>query len=152
MKKLFLVLAAVVAMSFAANAQSNAFGLRFGGGSGYGAELSYQQGLGGNRLELDLGLSKNNDSYFHLTGMYHWVMNINGGLNWYIGPGAQLGYCTNHGLGVAIGGQLGIEYKFNIPLQIALDIRPLWNFLIPDNCGALQTFGFDGAFSIRYCF
>ena len=65
MKKFFLVLAAVVAMGFAANAQDNAIGIRFGGGSGYGAELSYQQGLGGNRLEVDLGLSKNTDNYFH---------------------------------------------------------------------------------------
>ena len=94
MKKFFLVLAAVVAMGFAANAQDNAIGIRFGGGSGYGAELSYQQGLGGNRLEVDLGLSKNTDNYFHLTGMYHWVLPISGGFNWYVGPGAQLGYCS----------------------------------------------------------
>lgn len=146
-------MAAVVAMSFAANAQSNSFGLRFGGGSGYGAELSYQQGLGGNRLEVDLGLSRNNDNYFHLTGMYQWVMNISGGLNWYLGPGAQIGYCTNHGLGLGIGGQIGIEYKFgNIPLQISFDFRPLWNVMIPEYCGNLSSFGYDGAFSIRYCF
>ena len=152
MKKFFLVLAAVVAMGFAANAQDNAIGIRFGGGSGYGAELSYQQGLGGNRLEVDLGLSKNTDNYFHLTGMYHWVLPISGGFNWYVGPGAQLGYCSNHGLGLALGGQIGIEYKFSIPLQISLDIGPLWNVLIPEHCGALSTFGYDGAFSIRYCF
>ena len=40
MKKLFIVLFAVVAFGFASNAQ-NAIGIRFGGGNGYGAELSY---------------------------------------------------------------------------------------------------------------
>ena len=41
MKKLLLVLVAVLGLSFAANAQN--IGGRFGGGKGYGAELSYQQ-------------------------------------------------------------------------------------------------------------
>ncbi len=154
MKKFFMVLAAVVAMGFAANAQDNALGLRFGGGNGYGAELSYQKGLGANRLELDLGLSNNsNDNYFHLTGMYQWNWNISGGWNWYVGPGAQLGYCSNHGFGLSVGGQLGIEYKFSIPLMISLDIRPLWNVVRPDKCAVLnRAYGLDGSLSVRYCF
>ena len=54
MKKLLLVLVAVMGLTFAANAQN--IGVRLGGGQGFGAELSYQQGLGGmNRLEADLG-------------------------------------------------------------------------------------------------
>ncbi|MBR0073268.1 MAG: hypothetical protein IJP95_05465, partial [Bacteroidales bacterium] len=56
MKKILFIIAAVFTMTATANAQNNAFGLRLGGGQGYGAELSYQRGLGGNRLELDLGL------------------------------------------------------------------------------------------------
>ncbi len=36
----------------------NAMGLRFGGGNGYGPEISYQRGLRNiNRLEFDLGLN-----------------------------------------------------------------------------------------------
>ena len=58
MKKNFLVLAIVLAGFFTAQAQVNphAIGLRFGGGTAFGGELSYQMGMGSsNRLELDLG-------------------------------------------------------------------------------------------------
>jgi hypothetical protein len=70
-----------------------------------------------------------------------------------VGPGAQLGYCSNHGFGLSVGGQLGIEYKFSIPLMISLDIRPLWNVVRPDNCAVLnRAYGLDGSLSVRYCF
>lgn len=154
MKKLFLFLAAVVTMGLAANAQSDAIGLRFGGGSGFGAEISYQKGLGGNRLEVDLGLSNgSHDTYMHLTGMYHWTMNIVDKLDWYVGPGAQVGFCSNHGLGLSIGGQLGIEYKFSFPLQVSLDVRPLYYLIAPRECGVLRSnFGLDCSLGVRYCF
>jgi len=60
MKKLFSSLAFVVSMIGAVSAQvdGKAIGLRFGGVSGLGAEISYQHPLSDvNRLELDLGLN-----------------------------------------------------------------------------------------------
>lgn len=152
MKKVFLLLVAVVTLGFAANAQDNAIGLRFGGGQGYGAEISFQKGLGANRLEIDLGLSNNGDGYYNLSGIYQWVGNLAADLNWYIGVGANVGYCANHGLGLAACGQLGIEYNFpSLPLQVSLDARPQYEFLLPENCWR-HGFGYGACLAIRYRF
>lgn len=158
MRTKVLLLALIFNLSFIGMSQVNphALGLRFGGSNfGLGGELSYQHGFGdANRLELDLGFRGN--SYYRstiITGIYHWVWNITDGLNWYIGPGAQLG--LYHGSGssaiwLALGGQIGLEYDLNqhdIPLLIGLDTRPM--FLLNSGYGG---FGYGGAFSIRYTF
>ena len=69
MKKVLLIMVAVLGFAFAANAQ-NAIGLRFGGGSSYGEEISYQKDLGANRLEFDLGANLPSLNFFYLAGIY----------------------------------------------------------------------------------
>lgn len=154
MKKLFLALVAVFALSMTANAQNN-LGVRIGGGQGYNAELSWQHGLGGNRLELDLGWH-NGEHYdaFDLTGIYQWTGEIGSGFGWYAGIGANLGYFDyeigDSDVALAIAGQGGIEYKFDaIPIQLSLDIRPRF-YIIPDMDDRFH-WG-DIALGIRYCF
>ena len=164
MKKLMITFLAVLAFGIAGNAQVNphAIGIRGGGGNfGIGGELSYQHGFGdANRLEADLGWRGNNgnNGYSHiaLTGIYHWVWNLTGGLNWYVGPGAQLGLyshkhdTSNDGITLGLGGQIGLEYDFNdlgAPLLLGLDTRPMWGFI-----GGTSGFGYGGAFSLRYTF
>ena len=65
MKKVFFTAILLVGVTFASQAQTiskHAIGLRFGGGNGYGAEVSYQHALGdNNRLELDLGWRNDDD-------------------------------------------------------------------------------------------
>lgn len=152
MKKLLLVLIAVIGISFAANAQNNAIGVRLG----TDAEVSLQLGMGNNnRLELDLGVNGlmtwKEYRFFSLTGIYQWHWNIVEGLGWYVGPGAQVSYfqttAGNNYFNVSVGGQIGLDYKFNIPLQLSLDARPMWNFL-----GNYAGFGWGACFGIRYCF
>ena len=95
MKKILFVSIFALMFSMFASAQvnPNAIGLRFGGGSLGGAEVSYQKGLGSNRLELDFGWGGNsNHSRMYLSGIFHWNWNIVEGLNWYVGPGASIGY------------------------------------------------------------
>jgi len=153
MKKLFLALVAVFALATTVNAQNN-LGVRLGGGQGYGAELSYQHGLGSNRLELDLGWS-NNDSWssISLTGIYQWMGEISGNFGWYAGVGAHVGiwtydYSDDTDIALALAGQAGIEYKFDaVPIQLSLDIRPRF-YLIPDT----DFHWGDIALGIRYCF
>lgn len=156
MKKLLLAIVAVFALSMTANAQNHALGVRLGGGQGYGAELSYQHGLGGNRLEFDLGLH-NGDHHtaFSLTGIYQWTGEIGSGFGWYAGVGARLGYWSyddnvnsDSDVAIALAGQLGIEYTFKpVPIQLSLDIRPCF-YLIPNT----DFHWGDIALGIRFCF
>ena len=154
MKKVLFTLLAVFALSFAASAQNNAIGLRFAGGSGYAAEISYLQGLGSNRIELDLGLTNSFDNNYHyanLTGVYQWCFNITGGLGWFVGAGANLGVHfaknENPAFGLGVDGQIGLEYKFSFPLQLSFDVRPQYDLI-----GSASGFGWGGALGVRYMF
>lgn len=121
-----------------ANAQEiskNAIGLRLGDSDGLGAEISYQRAIGdNNRIEADLGWrnSKNVDA-FKLTGLYQWVWNIDGNFNWYAGAGGGI-VSWNHdksdtsGTALFAAGDVGIEYNFDIPLLLSLDVRPELGF------------------------
>ena len=160
MKKLFLSAVMLIGLAFASNAQeisNNALGLRLGDNNGFGGEVSYQRTLGSNnRLELDLGW-RNNDNYdaYKLVGLYQWVWNIDGGFNWYAGYGGGLGsYSSDEpkddsGTFFIAAGNLGIEYNFDIPLLLSLDIRPE---LYVGNDFRDDNFGPDIALGIRFQF
>lgn len=165
MKK--IIVTAIIIFSFVqfgqAQVQPHAIGLRLGGNSGVSqAEISYQHGLSErNRLELDLGFgSSRYHSRVQFTAIYHWVWNIDGGFNWYLGPGASVvlrtyekdhphfDYYSDSYVNVALGGQIGLEYDFSssgTPLQVSLDARPMWDF-VGDRAGL----GWGGALGIRY--
>ena len=142
MKKFIVILAALVCFATAASAQSRAIGIR----ATYGAELSYQHDLGGNFLEADLGWFHDG---FYVTGVYDFILGSEGNFNFYAGPGAALGFYSTpdaSGFNAGIAGQLGMEYNFNIPLQLSLDWRPVFNFIH-------GGFGWQGvALGIRYRF
>lgn len=160
MKKLILLFAVFATFTFAASAQEiadNAIGLRLGDDDGFGAEISYQRALGeNNRLELDLGIrSGNNYDGFKLTGLYQWVWHLDGSFNWYAGAGGGVGsYSVDLPGGedfddtfLFVAGDVGIEYNFDIPLQLSLDIRPELGF------GDFRDdVGIDLALGIRYQF
>ena len=155
MKKVLLILVAVMGFAFAANAQDNAIGVRIGGGQGYGAEISYQKVLGGiNRLEADLGYrSWSSASWMSLAALYqaHFDINAVQNLGWYVGVGPRLDLYTGGGdasISLGVCGQAGIDYHFDaIPLQLSLDIRPCF-YVIPST-----TFQWgDIALGIRYMF
>jgi hypothetical protein len=157
MKKSLVVILTLLSMSLYSRAQihPHAIGLRFGSnGNVSGAEVSFQQGLSRvNRIEFDLGFGGNKD-YSHLvfTGIYHWDWNITEGLNWYVGPGAGIGFYSYDDsedyINFAMGGQIGLEYDFNslgAPILLSLDTRPMWDFL-GENAG----FGWGMALGVRY--
>ncbi|OYU80064.1 MAG: hypothetical protein CFE23_11005 [Flavobacterium sp. BFFFF1] len=164
MKKVILSAVMLIGLAFSAEAQEvskNALGLRLGDSDGFGGELSYQRRLSGdNRLELDLGW-RNNDHYdaYKLVGVYQWFWNIDQGFYWYAGVGGGIGsYSINRypgydgndsGTFLVAAGDIGIEYNFDIPLQVSLDIRPELYFgddFRDDN------FGPDIALGLRYRF
>jgi hypothetical protein len=88
-----------------------------------------------------------------ITGLYEIHGPISGasGLQWYIGPGAHVGfYNTKYGDGAFIGidGVLGLDYKFKgAPINISLDWQPSFEF--GDNRGFVGSWGGLG---IRYTF
>ena len=166
MKNIFLLASLVIGLSFNTqdqNISKNALGLRLGDNDGFGGELSYQRKLSdNNRLELDLGWrNSNNVDAVKLVGLYQWVWNIDGGFNWYAGVGAGLGtwsydykgndyYYDDSGSYALIAGDIGIEYNFDIPIQLSLDFRPEMYF----NSDAFRenNFGPDIALGIRFRF
>ena len=167
MKKIILSVIILVGLAFTAQAQKiskNALGLRLGDSGGFGTELTYQRALGNsNRLELDLGWRNrkdyNNNGYdddaIKLAALYQWVMNIDGGFNWYVGVGRGLGtygYDRNdehyNDTFAFAAGDIGIEYNFDIPLLISLDFRPEFggNGYYKDNYGS------DIALAVKFQF
>ena len=146
MKKVLLIMVAVLGFAFAARAQN--IGVRLGGGTGYGGEISYQTPVGNNRVELDLGWR--NSDFASLTGIYQWMGPIAGEFGWFVGPGVNLGYCINHGFGIAAVLEGGVEWNPEaFPLQFTLDARPSWDFIKRENC-AYNGFGWGVALGIRY--
>jgi hypothetical protein len=166
MRRFLLLFAAFILLQDFASAQvpNHALGIRFGTIYGLGTEISYQRGLSSvNRLEIDLGFSSDYDyindfkqeyNSWGLTGVYHWVRNLDNNLNWYYGPGCKIGSWSsnmsyNHkydnGLYLAAAGDIGLEYCFPMGIQLALDARPEIGLF---NNGT----GINVGFSIRYQF
>lgn len=155
MRKLIIILFSVL-LIHTAKAQSGsskgstyrtALGVKVWDGGG----ISFKHFVNGNNaLEL-IG-------YFwsrgmRITGLYEIHGPISGanGLQWYIGPGAHVGfYNTKYGDGSYIGidGVLGLDYKFNgAPINISLDWQPSFEF--GDGRGFVGSWGGLG---IRYTF
>lgn len=168
MKKVILSILMLIGLTLSMQAQEtvskNAIGLRLGDNDGFGGEISYQRKiLTHNRLEFDLGWrnSKNVDA-IKIAGLYQWFWNIDKGFYWYVGVGGGLGSwrydnklnnnfnVTDSGAFIFAAGDIGIEYNFNIPLQLALDFRPEVYFN-SDNWRE-DNFGPDVALSVRYKF
>ena len=165
MRKLFAIAFLIIGFTVNSNAQisNHAIGLRGGlGRVGFGGEFSYQYGLNDiNRLEFDLGSNGSRYSNFRITHqtlsvIYHWVWPIKDGLNWYVGPGGQIGsyrdsfYGFERNITIGVGGQIGIEYDFNqhdVPLLLGLDTRPMLGL-----GNYARGYGFETAFSLRYTF
>ncbi len=141
MNKIALVCSICLLVSTFSFAQSsdNALGIRTGDNDGFGVEVSYQRALSGNnRLEVGLGLRSGTDyDGFKLTGIYQWLWAIDDNFNWYAGAGGGLGFYDYDNVPAGakdsdaflfIAGNLGIEYDFDFPLLISLDVRPDLSF------------------------
>ena len=155
MKKRISVIIVIITLAISASAQvePQAIGGRFGGGNyGGGFEVTYQHALGDvNRLELDLGInSYNKSTFFRVAGIYQWVWELGEGFNWYAGPGVQF-LAIKNSSALGVGGQIGVEYNFNVnldtPLMISIDTRPMMNF-----ASGASDFGWGAALGVRYTF
>jgi len=152
MRKLFLIVfSTFLVTTISAQSTGSSYRTALGVKVWDGAGISFKHFLNGNNaLEL-IG-------YFwsqgmRITGLYEIHGPISGanGLQWYIGPGAHIGfYNTKYGDGTFIGidGVLGLDYKFNgAPINVSLDWQPSFEF--GDSRGFVGSWGGLG---IRYTF
>ena len=150
MKRTLLVALVTFFMVSGSSAQSGyrtALGVKVWDGAG----ISFKHFLNGNNaLEL-IG-------YFwsrgmRITGLYEIHGPISGakGLQWYIGPGAHVGFYNSKwgdGTYIGIDGVLGLDYKFNgAPINVSLDWQPSFEF--GDGHGFVGSWG---GLVIRYTF
>ena len=169
MKRVIFILIAMFATITVAVAQPKALGLR--GGADF--QLSYQHEVqaGGQRLhsearvdfiEADLGIEfiygyaiglNAAAGYNFMIAQPKWTQK--GQWGFYAGPAIKIGYLWIGGY-LAAGAQIGLEYTFDFPLQLSLDIRPVVGVAVEgDNFsiyGAGAILGSIPCLSIRYRF
>ncbi len=166
MKKSVLLFFIVIGLGLQANAQEiskNAIGIRLSESDGFGPEVNYQRAVGDNN-RLELGLAFHSKRYWDaakFTAIYQWVWNIDGGFNWYAGPGLGAGIVSydrkhkdyphddryNDSEAFAfLTGDVGLEYSFDFPLLVSFDFRPQVNL------GYRDDVSFDVGLSARYQF
>lgn len=123
----------------------NALGVKF-----YPGGVSYKHFITDkNAVEL-IGYFYNRGT--RITGLYeiHGDIENAGGLKWYIGPGAHVGFYNNKYYGgrsfVGVDGVVGLDYKIReAPINLSLDWQPSFEF------GEGSGFnGNWGGFAIRY--
>ena len=179
MKKIFVILLGMLALSAAASAQPRAIGVRMG----WGYELSFQYSFAQYQfLQVDLGATV--DPYLYpdgarLTGTYNFIFSepmwtSRGDWAWFAGVGAAVGIIHRPEYSVNEEGekvkkdynyfmagavpQFGLEYTFWFPLQLSLDIRPTIGVALGKGRGMGPfymdgiTFGFIPTLSVRYRF
>ena len=145
-----------------------------------GAKLSYQHDLSADQFisidaGVDLGYNVSGHPGVKVTGTYNFIWaepkwTQKGSWSIYAGPGLSTGWAQDRVVikngeersnsfadGFVIGavGQVGLEYRFEIPLQLALEVRPCIGMHITDETISFYDNGFLGfipALAIRYSF
>ena len=165
MKRITIIVVALLLGAVAAMAQPKAIGIRGGlFGNAFNGEISYEHWLtifdnDYDFLEAELGVFGGNG--FKATAMYNFTFAFpeftdRGEWAFYAGPGAVVGYGTGVNKDdetksapfVGLAAQLGLEYTFWFPLQLSVDFRP--TFMIPAFMNRTNWYGF--ALSARYAF
>ena len=160
MKRIILTIFIAILAALPAKSQPKALGLRLGND----CQVSYEHNIGerANFLEADLGMQF---YYGYAAGLnaavaYNFMVaqpdwTEKGQWGFYVGPAIKLGYVWVGGY-VAVGAQVGLEYQFECPLQLSLDIRPVVG--ISSEGGGVNIYGADAilgsipCLSVRYSF
>ncbi len=160
MKKIITTMIVMLAVASVAFAQPRAIGGRIG----YNTEFSYQHSItDGMYVDLTAGLGNawSYWGYADATASFDWVFNIKGIWNWFVGPAAGIGigygraYNENNimPLRVNVGGQIGFEWEFGIPLNLTVDWRPMFNVMgFNNNLYAPWSGLFNFGVGLRYRF
>jgi hypothetical protein len=158
MKKLIVLLAFVAVSATAVSAQNydKAIGLRLN----YGVAFDFKWNVN------DLNSWNFNLSFpafrgFQASGAFQWNwplgdLGVGGqGFNAYAGPAVGVGYLSfekYRGASLGIGAHGGVEYKFNIPIALAIDYKPMVTYVTGDASGIWPTGLWDFGLVVRYTF
>lgn len=156
MKKIILsVILAVAAVT--AFAQPKAIGARIGAD----LQASYEHNVGdkANFVEVDLGLEllglglNAAGSYNFMIAQPEWTPK--GEWGFYAGPLVKAGYIWVGGY-ASVGAQVGLEYTFDFPLQLSVDLRPALGAYFGSGYAGFYSSGlltgFVPCLSVRYSF
>lgn len=157
MKRSLLIIIAYLGTLLSSHAQPRALGVRFGGE----CQMSYQHTVGDAKdfLEIDMGIQALGKG-LNVAGAYNFMLSQpqwteKGEWGVYVGPAVKAAYVWMGGYFVA-GVQVGMEYTFDFPLQISLDIRPAVGVAMEGTCafffGGEALYGALPAVSLRYRF
>jgi hypothetical protein len=160
MKKLFIIIS-LITITVCTHAQRMAMGSTYKTAIGvkfYPGAISIKSFTKPNVSLEGLAYFWNYGTRF--TGLYEINGDITGaeGLKWYVGPGAHIGFWSNHwkdvypkrddGVMFGIDGVLGLDYKIQgAPIDVSLDWQPSFNFI-----GYNYFEGGWGGLGIRYAF
>ena len=97
----------------------NTIGLNFG----YGIAATYQRRFKEAKQMLTVEVGTTHFYNVYLASTYVWRLPIWNQLSWFVGVGLMGSYDRISMIGV--GPHLGIEYNFNIPLQLSIEYRPV---------------------------
>ena len=157
MKRILLIFFVVIGTILNAYGQPKSIGARVGGE----CQISYQHESGHARdfLEVDLGVQALGKG-LNVAGAYNFMLaqpqwTEKGEWGVYIGPAVKAAYVWMGGY-LTVGAQAGIEYTFDFPLQISLDIRPAVGVAMEGRCafffGGEALYGAIPALALRYRF
>ncbi len=142
MKKLFTVIAMVVLLG--SNLSAQELGIRFGAITGGNVAIDAVFGIGDwSRIHGDVSFGDGVGIDLLWDFIYKPINNE--AFNWYAGVGPFTWLGNPFHLGVA--GELGIEYRFKIPISLSLDWRPSFTIVEHTDFNA-GIFGLN----IRYIF
>ena len=90
---------------------------------------------------------------FEASGLYEWNLPVADGLDFYYGPGVEVGSLpVENGSAFCLGlvGVAGLEYKFSsVPVALFFDYRPRFTITVGSGAGfGLVDFGLG----VKYCF
>lgn len=150
MKKILVIAAMMLGLAVAASAQPRALGARLG----YGVDLSYQHTVGNNFIEADLGLES--FAALNVAATYNFMIaqpawTAQGEWGFYVGPGLALG-AAKQVFCVGAACQVGLEYTFDFPLQLSLDVRPQLGLVKAGEQSGFGIWGWYPHLGIRYRF
>ena len=153
MRRIILLLICVFSASVAF-AQPRALGVRLS----TECQVSYEHHIGAGFLEVDMGYEL--IGLVNVAGAYNFMIaqpewTSKGSWGFYAGPAAKVGG-AGVGYYIALGAQAGLEYTFDFPLQVSLDVRPTIGCAFisghPSFYAGGALFGGLPSLSVRYCF